>query len=279
MSDQIRYLPATAFSIAEFAHIYTRSFEHYIYPINLSAEDMAQRIRLDSFDLAHSSILLIDDQPIGMVALGLRGEHAWCGGFGIIAAYRGRGLSHHLMAAFLEQAQRAGASRCSLEVITRNQTALNIYQRAGMRIQRNLVVLKWQSETSPPPTPTSPQVRPEPPDLLLTHFAALHPVPAAWQRDLPTLLTCSGLSGLALRERGKLRSYLLFQAGTNSTTRIMDLGARQTTDILPLLQALQRRSEQIICINEPSDSPFIPAYHAAGFTETERQHEMLITFV
>ena len=276
MSDVPRFLPATSFALDAFAAIFTHSFEAYFYPSAVTAEQLAWRVRAENIDLYRSLVMLLGDEPIGVALLALRGERAWCSGFGVMLPFRGRGLSHPLALALLDQARQAGARWFGLEVLTRNEPAIRTYLRAGLRIIRDLLVLEWQAGAGRGPGGE----RPEPavveraPGELLAHFAALHPIPAAWQRDLPAQLVRAGMRGLALIEADRPTAYLLYRPGEDGAARLMDLGAERSEQAAALLAALQARHMRIASVNEPSDSPFLPAFLAAGFREIDRQHEM-----
>jgi GNAT superfamily N-acetyltransferase len=275
MADQPRFLPASSFTLDVFAEIFTRSFEGYFYQSTASAADLAARVRLENIDLSRSLVMLVGDEPAGQALLSLRGARAWCGGFGVLAAFRGRGLSHPLAAALVEQARQAGARSFGLEVLTRNAPAIHTYTRADLRPQHDLLVLEWQrSETSTPPTVVG--TVDVAASVLLAHFVALHPVPAAWQRDLPTLLVSKEPQGLMIAQDGRPTAYVLFYANSEGVLRIADLAAERAEDVLTLLGALQARGVRIVDVNEPADSPFISAFFAAGFGEIDRQHEMVI---
>jgi ribosomal protein S18 acetylase RimI-like enzyme len=236
----------------------------------------------------------VGDEPAGQALLARRGDRAWCGGFGVMLALRGRGLSHRLAAELLEQARQAGARRFSLEVLTRNERAIKTYARLGLRTERDLQILEWRrpedesrSAASPSSVVSSQSQRTtdnrqattdirevEEPALLLNYFAALHPAPAAWQRDLPALLTRGGFRALALEEASETAAYVLYQANADGIARVEDLGARSPGQAAALLTALQARSQRILTINEPTDSPLTGAFLSMGFTEIDRQHEM-----
>ncbi|MEO7909862.1 MAG: GNAT family N-acetyltransferase [Roseiflexaceae bacterium] len=172
---------------------------------------LANRVRIEQIDLHRSLVMRLGDQLAGLALLGLRGDRAWCGGFGVMLPLRGRGLAHELAMAMLEQARQAGARGCGLEVLTRNQPAIKTYARAGLKPMRDLQVLEWRRSQEPP----EPSIQSEDqlaqlhPATVLTHFAAFHPTPAAWQRDLPALLARSGMHGLALMDGEQLRAYAL----------------------------------------------------------------------
>jgi len=275
MSIQPRFVSTALFPFEMVVDLFRRSFENYFYPSNTTNEMLARNIRLDNVDLHHSLVMLIDDVPAGIALIGLRGSRAWCGGFGVTLPYRGRGLALPQAQAMIERARQAGVRQFGLEVLTRNERAIKTYQRAGMTIQRDLLILEWRKpEQDTPPTSSGVAVVEADAGQLLSHFAALHAVPAAWQRDLSSLLVRDPMQGLAVMDGDKVAAYMLYQIGPDGSARICDLAALDATNTAALLAALQARTDRIITINEPSDSPVIAGYNAAGFYESDRQHEM-----
>jgi RimJ/RimL family protein N-acetyltransferase len=277
MTDRPRFQPASSFALDALADIFTRSFEQYFYPGTTTAEILAQRVRVEQIDLHRSLVMLVGDEPAGLALVARRADRAWCGGFGVVLSLRGRGLSHQLAAAMLEQARQTEARRFSLEVLTRNERAIKTYLHLGMRIQRDLQILDWRRTEGEPRTENQGQlVEVEEPVRLLDRFAALHLAPAAWQRDLPALLTRGGFSGLALEEAGVTVAYALFQASADGIVRIEDLGAQRADQAVSVLAVLQARSQRIVTVNEPADSPLTAAFLSTGFNEIDRQHEMWV---
>jgi ribosomal protein S18 acetylase RimI-like enzyme len=272
-TQHITIVSAADYSLVALAEIFTRSFEAYFYPGTTSAQQLSRRVRLEQIDLAHSLVLVADDAPAGIALIALRDRRAWCAGFGIYAAARGRGLAHTLAAAMVERARSAEAREISLEVLTRNAPAIQVYQRAGLSIWRDLQILEWRR-----PDPWAGgepiMVRDEAPGALLDHFARLHLVAAAWQRDLPALLATEGLRGITVGPVAAPDGYLLYQGQDGGRIRIADLAVRDLQAAQALLRALQSRAESIISVNEPADSPLISALTACGFSEIDRQHEL-----
>jgi len=282
MSTPVTFASAAAYTLDALGDIFTRSFENYFYPGTTTAAVLAARVRTEQLDLQRSLVMCVGDAPAGIVLLGLRGDRAWCGGFGVMLPFRERGLAHALATAMLDQARQAGARGCGLEVLTRNQRAINTYVRAGFQMLRDLQVLEWHR----PQSPVQNAIRAE--DLrksaiveahpigLLAHFAALHPVPAAWQRDLPALLVRGGMQGRALLDGERLRAYALLTPTPDGGARVGDLGAVDVEQAAMLLAALQLRYAQLSSVNEPVDSALTPAFATTGFVEVDRQHELWI---
>ena len=84
------------------------------------------------------------------------------------------------------------------------------------------------------------------------------------------------MRGLALLEGERPLAYVLYQLGQDGAARLTDLGAERDEQAAVLLAALQARHARITSVNEPSDSPLLPAFFAAGFREIDRQHELAI---
>jgi GNAT superfamily N-acetyltransferase len=145
----MRFIPASSLSLESFADLFTRSFENYLYPITLTAATFAVKTRSDQLDLHHSVILVLNDVPIGQATLGLRGDKAWCGGFGIVPEHRGKHFASALLAELLKQAHEVGAKSLALEVLQKNTVAQQLYASAGLQRQRDLRLLEWKRDSNP----------------------------------------------------------------------------------------------------------------------------------
>jgi GNAT superfamily N-acetyltransferase len=279
MIEDLSFAPASSYSLEALGDIFTRSFENYFYPGTTTAAVLAARVRVEQLDLHRSLVLHVGEAPAGIALLALRGDRAWCGGFGVMLPWRGRGLAHRLAAAMLDQARQAGARVCELEVLTRNQPALKTYLRAGFQARCDLQIFEWRRpEERPEQLAENPATAllEAAPARLLGQFAALHAAPPAWQRDLPALLTRGGMQGLALGELEPASAYALLTPTPDGGARIEDVGAYNPERAALLLRMLQARYVRLVSVNEPSDSSLTSAFAAAGFHEADRQHELWI---
>jgi len=62
-------------------------------------------------------------------------KHVGSLGMGIISEYRGQGIGGRLLLACVEQAQRNGISRITLQVRTDNESAIKLYEKVGFQTE------------------------------------------------------------------------------------------------------------------------------------------------
>lgn len=284
-SNGLRFVSAASVPLEEYAALFTSSFGGYPYPIAMNAERLARRVRQEQHDLTHSLIAYAGAKPVGIAALAVRGERGWVGGFGVVPDERGRGRGRELMSALLERARACRLRTLSLEVLVGNTAARALYERAGMRVARDLLVLERPGDAAAetdadPSAPSSTQAEPPPPladaapGELLGHFARLHAEPPSWQRDLASLLVKGGLRGLRLGGPPTPTAYALLAREADGSTFLVDLAADRADSAERLSDALARLPGTLKVGNEPGRSLFTRPLLARGFVERDRQHEM-----
>jgi ribosomal protein S18 acetylase RimI-like enzyme len=274
MSRPLTFKSASVISLERLAAIFTESFSGYLVPLLMDTGALAGRARIEQHDLFNSLLAYDSDELAGIAILAVRGERGWVGGFGVVPAQRGRGRGRELMKALLERARACGLRQLSLEVLARNEAALRLYERAGMRRVRDLLIMERPAR--PSEGQQTPTLKEAAPAELLKHFARLHGQPPAWQRDLPSLLVRSGMLGLYLGEADAPEAYALMSEKAGDPTSLLDLAAIGVKQAESLCVALNSRPEALRVVNEPEQSPMVPSLLSQGFRETERQHEMLI---
>ena len=292
-SNGLRFVSAASVSLEEYAALFTASFGGYRYAITFDAERLARRVRQEHHDLRHSLVAYAGAKPVGVAALAVRGDAGWVGGFGVVPEERGRGRGRELMSALLERARACGLRRLSLEVLASNTAARALYERAGMRVARDLLILERPAATtqdaaadgttaeearaaprSPNDGPTSLLTDAAPAELL-GHFARLHTEPPAWQRDLASLLVKSRLRGLRLGDdAARTEAYALVSHEADGSTYLVDLAAAGDAAAARICDAVTRLPGTLKIVNEPEHGPFVRPLLARGFVEADRQHEM-----
>jgi hypothetical protein len=178
-----------------------------------------------------------------------------------------------LMREFMARARGCGAKRLSLEVLARNTPARHLYERAGMHITRDLLILERAGEITL--RKNLKELKEAAPKFLLSHFERLHKEPPAWQRDLAALLVTDNVRGLCLGEMGAPHAYALFIERPDGIVHLIDLAATDTERANALSTEIAKLPGKLKVINEPEDSLFAAALTLNGFQETDRQHEMM----
>lgn len=282
-NDPLRFVPAASVSLEEYAAALTSAFCGYQFAVSFDAAGLARRVRLEQHDLQHSLVAYDGDEVAGVAALAVRADAGWVAGFAVVPEQRGRGRGRELMSALLERARACGLRRLSLEVLARNIAARRLYEGAGMRVVRDLLVLARGEDSGEEngavegggsfKAEESVSLKEAATAELLAHFARLHAEPPAWQRDLPALLVAD-LRGLRLGDPDCPDAYALLGTGRDGSTYISDLAAAEAEHAAALCVALKGVAGALKIVNEPEHSLFTEPLLANGFVETERQHEM-----
>jgi RimJ/RimL family protein N-acetyltransferase len=271
----LNFRPALTLTFDELAAAFNESFAGYFYPQQTNGASFARRTRLEQFDLEHSLLAFDGETFVGLALLGVRGNRGWCGGFGIVPDRRGRGHAGELMTALLAEAKDCGLKHLSLEVLSRNTPAIRLYERAGMRVTRELLILERAAIVNEVNEPDEPnQWNETEPATLLRHFHRLHQTANAWQRDLPTLLITEGARGFCLGESTAPSAYVIAVTWSEGRTHLIDLAATDAEQAEALSARLSQIPDVVRIVNEPEESIFVSALIKHGFVEIDRQLEM-----
>lgn len=271
-SERLRFASASSVSLEEYAVVFTAGFSGYPLPHVLDVPKLSRKIRTEQYDLEHSLIAYEGEEPAGVAVLAIRGERGWCGGLGIVPRLRGRGVGRLIMQELLKRARVAGVRRLSLEVLRENEAAQRLYESAGMHVVRDLLVLEREPEGV---VPEGRELEEAEADELLPHFARLHTVAPAWQRELSAILAAR-TRGLRLGPLELPRAYALLSEGSDGKIYLTDLAAESEEAARELTSGLARVEGALRVINEPLQSPFAAPLLEHGFVETSRQYEMAI---
>jgi ribosomal protein S18 acetylase RimI-like enzyme len=184
--DEYQFSRALAYDFAALAEMFTDAFTGYFFPMNMTVEALATHWRLYHIDGARSLVMRdSSDAFAGLAFIGVRGTRAWCGGFGIAPAYRGRGAGKRLARAMVDTARASGWRSLQLEVLSQNEAARAIYEGAGLTVRRRLRTVQSAVAALPDDArpPTGGVETSEP--LVAEDVLAARPV---WQQELASLL-------------------------------------------------------------------------------------------
>lgn len=216
----------------------------------------------DAFDLDldASRIAFRNGTAVGLGNLGVRGEDAWIGGVGVVAAARRSGVGETLMRALHDQARERGIQRAWLEVIVENTGAFALYEKLGYRTIRDVEV--WSLPAAE--NDGVPAAREVPAAEAHARIRELRSAREPWQRADETVAHYDDVRGLATDD-----GAVVFRVG--GAVQLLQLAGETE----PLLTAL-RELGSVSVLNLPEDDPAAAALRSLGANVVVRQHEMLL---
>ncbi len=279
-SVAISLIPASEFSYERLALLISHVYVDYFLPIWLDAEKFVDMCRVVYVELAQSVVAVVAEEPVGLALCARRGERGWLSGVGVLSIFRRRGIAGRMLRYLQDRARGLQVETLTLEVLAQNQAGLDLYRQLGFIRQRELLVLT-RAELVDSAIVKSPEITSAAPAQLLSHYAAWHETPAAWQRARRTLSQRgTALAGLAYREGEELAGYLLYQAQRRYQA-IYDLAVapghvRRLEIGRALLRAMHYRRPDTGCyiVNLPVEDALCPAFQQMGYRIWQRQYEL-----
>jgi ribosomal protein S18 acetylase RimI-like enzyme len=268
---------ADRFSPVELAELFTRGYEGYYVPIQLTADAFTTMVGHQDLVLESSRVMLEDGRPVAFAMLAVRGARGWIGGMGVVPEARGRGLGRAMMAAVIERAAELGLDHVDLEVLVPNESASRIYEALGFRDLRMLHIFERAAGTPAPAGPrdaTTIDVA----AALDTHFTMYAPA-TPWQRDRAVLDRVAPLlSALAVRSGERVDGVLVYRRD-GGRLPLLALSARSgagdaVLDELVATLCAEHADAKGVFLNVPDGDPALPVLERAGFVVHLRQREM-----
>jgi ribosomal protein S18 acetylase RimI-like enzyme len=241
-------VPAERFDLAGLAALFNAGYEEYFVPLHVDEAALAYMVDAWDIDLARSRVALRDDEPVGIVNLGVRGDRGWIGGLGVVPSERRNGIGRALMEAVLAEAP----AHVTLEVLEQNEPAIRLYEELGFTRTR---VLEIWSLTADVPAVEARSSEAQP----------LGQAGLPWQRadeSLPGEFERVEVDGAAALIRV-----------TGPRVGIAQLDARDADAAAELLAAARARGESVHFMNVPETDPASAAFRRLGGTLDLRQFE------
>jgi ribosomal protein S18 acetylase RimI-like enzyme len=281
--------PASRFSFAELAALFTRGYEGYFVPVTLAADEFEHMALTGDFDLEASCVLMEGEAPVAFALLGVRGARGWVGGMGVVGGARGHGLGRIAMESVVASARALGVHVLDLEVLEQNVHAAGIYETLGFRDRRRLDVWVREpaaaaagGENAPARAGAAEALSVE--ECLELH-GAFHRERSPWQRDLDSLRHWAPrLSAIGIREAGGgIRGWVLYRSAPGRLS-LADLAVAPGAPIAPMADVLgalfaAHAGSTTLLVNLPPEDPFSPLLRELGATVKFRQREMTLTLV
>jgi ribosomal protein S18 acetylase RimI-like enzyme len=275
--SEYRFSPALSYTFEQLAEMHNLSFSGYFMPANMTPAQVADFWRINQIDATRCVVMQdANGAFVGMARMGTRGDRGWCGGFGIVPAFRGSGASRQLAEEMVRVAQATGLSQLQLEVLTQNTRAHRLYERVGFVVQRRLFGLQIAASSLPTSDPTATTIERAPLETLLSWPRHDRTRPA-WGLELASLLTMPCELLVVSGPDGAQNAFTMQRYGDTVRIQVALYQSPLTDDAFAaLLRTLAGDAATIHIFNEPEDSPFLDRYRGLGFTEFFSQYEMLL---
>jgi ribosomal protein S18 acetylase RimI-like enzyme len=265
---------ALEYTFEQISEMHNASFHGYAMPFEMTPEMTATFWRINTVD-ALRSVVMHDEEGtfVGMARMGIRGQRGWCGGFGIVPAFRGSGASRLLAEEMVRVARECELATLQLEVLTQNERARRLYERVGFAITRRLFGL----EIAPCALPVGAPVHIER-MAIESVLTRLPDVPRpCWGCEPATILVANCEALVISRSAGQLDAVIVQhgqRVGILASFFSSELGE---AELAALLRQAASDTDDILVYNEPEESPYLQRYRALGFSEFFSQYEMLLT--
>ena len=273
--DKYRFTTALDYTFVQLTEMHNSSFSGYSFPYEMTPASMAYFYLIYQVAPQHCIAMHTEDGVfVGFAKLALRGSRAWCAGFGIAPAFRGKGLGKLLAAPMIEEARKAGAATLQLEVLQQNIPAFRLYSSVGFVVTRQLVGLQIAAASLPPATSTLSPIAVTLDDLLPSIIALRQP---DWEHELSSILATIHQS-MALGSPHNTHTGLVYQRAGDYMRILSSTPSLETTpeEMATLLIAAANGAQIIQVYNEPENSISFNLYRTLGFQEFSRQHEMVL---
>ena len=141
---QVRTLEHT--SLAGIAQVFNAAFADYFVKLQMTDKQLEERMIAEGVDRTLSIGAFDGDRLAGFILNAFDSIDgkllSYNAGTGVMPAYRGRGLTAAMYRQTLPLITSRGAKQRLLEVITENKVAIDIYERVGYKIIRELRAYK-----------------------------------------------------------------------------------------------------------------------------------------
>lgn len=125
-------------SVSEILNAFNLAFSDYVTPLQLTENQLKNKIIAEDVDLNWSVGAFENNQLIGYILHGWRNNKLYNGGTGVIPEFRGKQITAKLYDFIFEKIKNTSISSIQLEVITENTKAISIYEKIGFEKIRTL---------------------------------------------------------------------------------------------------------------------------------------------
>lgn len=280
VASNITFVPATELPFHHLARLINQTFADYFFTVWLDEYQFKRMCFEEDVDLAKSVVAIVNDVPVGITLLSIRGTQGWISGVGVLPLWRRRGVAIRILQHIQVAARAEKLESLRLEVLAQNAGGIALYRQLGFRWERDLLILTLAGDVLSHSPPLG--IVKTDPDTLLKAYHRLRNVRNPWQRNLPSLLRKkSHLTGWGMWENEVLVAYILVQIQSGNYA-IADLAVdvnlthrHQLAQTLLLAMHTERPDMGCHILNLPAESPLLPAFTSLQYRIWHRQYEMI----
>lgn len=275
----------TQVSLEEIRVAFEQSFSDYELPVRLSIEDLREMMLMRDLSREHSVGCFDEGVLVGFILCGFR-EHdhsmtLYDGATGVIPSHRGKHLATRMLSYLQELMESWRIDRFLLEVLEHNDSARDLYRKAGFFETRFLRCFRIEKEQLPLLAVDScchfmPLSKDE--FSRLEHAAFLQFSPS-WQNDIPSVLNnWERHAALAVIREGKVAGFGLIHR-IKGDMPLIAVGQSECAPrmIDSLVSALARLTEspRLSAINVEEGSLLSERLQSIGWANHVNQFEMM----
>ncbi|MFD1739349.1 GNAT family N-acetyltransferase [Bacillus salitolerans] len=129
-------------------------FEGYSFNMTMTIDHFITRLSNEGLSADLSVVGFMNGQPAGIILSGIRmiqgKKVAWNGGTGVATAFRRQGVGKALMKEVLDIYKEEGVQLATLEAISENAKAIDLYKDCGFTVMDHLEYLELSGPKTPP---------------------------------------------------------------------------------------------------------------------------------
>lgn len=279
---EYRLVPVSEVDFKDYVESVNEAYSDYFVPLHVSPESMQGLIFREDLDIDQSRVAIDSEgNLLGSCMLGIRDNHGWIGVMGVVPEYRRKGIGRVILKALIENAQKLGLEFLTLEVITQNVGAYDLYQAMSFEKIRTLVIFDRGVMDVPQNVPGEFSVTGGTADDVLNYYDQFHDVENPWQRQKNSL-ECL-MENWSTRLLMSDEAVVGYMGGWFGPERVQVWDAAISSELdnreesaqvlfASVLQEFPKATSGMLNVGE--DDIIVQPMQALGYRQTLRQYEM-----
>lgn len=145
------------FSIQDITNVFNQAFDDYIIPIQLTQMNLLDKIKSENIFLDYSIGISVEGKLVAFMLTGIDSKDntmlSYNAGTGVIPEFRGNHFPQKMYDHLLPLLRKNNITYHKLEVITQNTKAIQIYEKLGYQISKQVSCFKGTASAPNSPSP------------------------------------------------------------------------------------------------------------------------------